>query len=53
MSAVIIRKKDIDKLAKELLNEVDSFFNDKWIIDTFPEMKVEKKISKKSHFKSY
>ena len=43
MAAVIIRKKDLDKLAKELINEVYSFFHDEYIINTFPEMEVEKK----------
>ena len=42
MAAIIIRKKDIDKLAKETLNEVFNFFHNEYIINTFPEIKIVK-----------
>lgn len=43
MASVIIRKKDLDKLGKEVLKEVYEFLHDEYILNTFPEMKEEKK----------
>ena len=43
MPSVIIRKKDLDKLGKEVLKEVYEFLHDEYILNTFPEMKEEKK----------
>ena len=42
MAAVIIRKKDLDNLGKEVLKELYKFLNDEYILSTFPEMKEEK-----------
>ena len=42
MDEVVIKKKDVDRLAKELLKEVFDFFQDEYITETFLEMKVEK-----------
>ena len=44
MAAVIIRKKDVDRLAKELLKEVFDFLHDEYIITTFEEMKEVQKV---------
>ena len=41
MEEVVIRKKDVDRLAKELLKEIFDFFNDEYIINNFEEMKIE------------
>ena len=34
-----IRKADIEVLGKELVEELDSFLHDEWVINTFPHMK--------------
>ena len=43
MAAVIIRKKDVERLGKELVKEVYQFLHDEYILSTFEEMKEEKK----------
>ena len=43
MAAVIIRKKDVERLGKELVKEVHEFLHDEYILSTFEEMKEEKK----------
>ena len=43
MAAVIIRKKDLDKLGKEVLKELYKFLHDDYILNTFPDMEEEKK----------
>ena len=54
MAAVIIRKRDVERLGKELLEEMFDFLHDEYILDNFQEMKKEqKKISKKYCFTSY
>ena len=51
MAAVIIRKKDVERLGKELVKEVYEFLYDEYILSTFEEMKIEKKkISKRTCF---
>ena len=42
MEEVVIKKKDVDRLAKNLLKEVFNFFQDEYITETFPKMKIEK-----------
>ena len=42
MAAVIITKKDLEKLGKELVKELYEFLHDEYILSTFPEMKEEK-----------
>ena len=42
MAAVIIRKKDVERLAKDLVKEVYDFLHDEYILTTFPEMEVVK-----------
>ena len=42
MDEVVIKKKDVDRLAKELLKEIFDFFNNEYIINNFEEMKIEK-----------
>ena len=42
MAAVIIRSKDVKRLAKELVKEVFDFLHDEYILTTFPEMEVVK-----------
>ena len=42
MDEVVIKKKDLDRLAKELLKEVFDFFHNEYIINNFEEMKIEK-----------
>ena len=44
MAAVIIREKDLDRLAKETLKEVFDFLNNDYIVTTFEEMKEEQKV---------
>ena len=39
MAAVIIRKKDVDRLGKELLSEMFNFLHDEYILTEFEEMK--------------
>ena len=43
MAAVIIKKKDLDRLAKNLLKEVYNFLHDDYILTNFQEMKIEQK----------
>ena len=43
MAAVIIRKKDVERLGRELIKEVYDFLHDDYIITNFEEMKVEQK----------
>ena len=43
MAAVIIRKKEVERLGKELLKDVYDFLHDEYILSTFEEMKEEKK----------
>ena len=43
MAAVIIRKKDVERLGKELLKEVYDFLHDEYILANFQEMKKEQK----------
>ena len=40
---VTIRKSDIEKLGKELIKEVNNFLHDEYIINTFPETKLDQK----------
>ena len=41
MAAVIIRKKDVERLGKNLLNEMFDFLHDEYILTEFKEMKKE------------
>ena len=43
MTAVIITKKNLNRLAKSLLKEVYDFLHDEYILSTFEEMKKEQK----------
>ena len=43
MAAVIIRKKDVERLGKELVKEIYEFLHDEYILSTFEEMKEEQK----------
>ena len=43
MAAVIIRKKDVERLGKEVLKEVYEFLHDDYIVNTFEEMKEDQK----------
>ena len=43
MAAVIIRKKDVERLGKELVKEVYDFLHDEYILSNFQEMKKEQK----------
>ena len=43
MAAVIIRKKDVERLGKEVLKEVFDFLHDEYILRNFIEMKREQK----------
>ena len=52
MAAVIVRKKDLENLGKELMKEVYSFLHDEYIL-TFEEMKVEQDKLKKNLVKFY
>ena len=40
MAAVIIRKKDVERLGKELVKEIFDFLHDEYILTNFEEMKV-------------
>ena len=40
---VTIRKSDVKRLGKDLIKEVDYFLHDEYIINTFPEMKLDQK----------
>ena len=42
MAAVIITKKDLEKLGKELVKELYEFLHNEYILSSFPEMKEEK-----------
>ena len=42
MGEVVIKKKDVDRLAKNLIKEVFDFFQDEYITERFLEMKIEK-----------
>ena len=42
MDEVVIKKKDVDRLAKELLKEIFDFFHNEYIINNFEEIKIEK-----------
>ena len=54
MAAVIIRQKDVKRLASTLLKEMFGFLHDEYILSEFKEMKeIQKKIPRKSCFKSY
>ena len=39
-----IRKSDVEKLGKKLLKEVDYFLHNDYIINNFPEMKLDRNI---------
>ena len=52
MAAVIIRKKDLDRLAKNLLKEVYNFLHDKYIL-TFLEMKKDQEKFKRNIILTY
>ena len=41
--SVTIQKSDVERLGKELMKEVDNFLHDEYIINTFPEMKLDQK----------
>ena len=43
MSSVTIRKPDVERLEKDLIKEVDYFLHDEYIINSFPEMKLDQK----------
>ena len=43
MESVTIRKSDVERLGKELIKEVDYFLHNEYIINTFPEMKLDQK----------
>ena len=42
MAAVIIRKKDVERLGRKLMKEVYKFLHDDYILNNFSEMKLEK-----------
>ena len=43
MAAVIIKKKDVERLGKEVLKEVYDFLHNDYIVNTFEEMKEDQK----------
>ena len=43
MTAVILREKDVERLGKELLEEMFDFLHDEYILSNFQEMKKEQK----------
>ena len=43
MAAVIIRKKDVERLGHTLLKDLYEFFNNEYILTNFEEMKTEQK----------
>ena len=43
MESVTIRKSDVERLGKELIKEGDYFLHNEYIINTFPEMKLDQK----------
>ena len=40
---VTIKKSDVERLGKDLIKEVDYFLHDEYIINSFPEMKLDQK----------
>ena len=40
MNATVTRS-DVEKLGREVIEEVDNFLHDEWVINTFPKMKLE------------
>ena len=42
MAAVIVKKKDVERLGKKLMKEVYEFLHDEYILNNFSEMKLEK-----------
>ena len=40
MDEVVIKKKDVDRLAKELLKEIFDFLHDEFILNKFEKMKI-------------
>ena len=42
MAAVIIRKKDVERLGRKLMKEVYEFLHNEYILNNFSEMKLEK-----------
>ena len=44
MAAVIIRKKDVEKLGKELVKEMFDFLHDEFMLTKFEEMEVLQKV---------
>ena len=56
MAAVIIRQKDVDRLAKELLKEIFDFLHDEYILSNFEEMKIAQEVFLRNlvfnHFKT-
>ena len=40
---VTIRKSDVERLGKDLIKEVHNFLHNKYIINNFPEMKLDQK----------
>ena len=40
MEEVVIKKKDVDRLAKELLKEIFDFLHDEFILNKFEKMKI-------------
>ena len=43
MAAVIIRKKDVERLGHTLLKDLYEFFSNEYILTNFEEMKIEQK----------
>ena len=43
MAAVILRKKDVERLGKKLVKEIFEFLHDEYILSNFEEMKEEQK----------
>ena len=42
MDEVVIKKKDVDRLAKKILKNIFDFFHNEYIINNFEKMKLEK-----------
>ena len=40
---VTIRKSDVERLGKDLIKEIDYFLHSEYIINTFPEIKLDQK----------
>ena len=47
MSAVIIRKKDVERLGKEVLKEIKDFLNDEYLLSNFEKVKKDQEILQK------